>query len=298
MECAIKLRQLHIDPASPPSSGTYREEENNNKKRKVDGFHGLSALDNVKDCSLNTVPLLPRDKQFKVLLLDIEGCTTSISFVHDVLFPYAREHMASFASSLDPTTYQDYVLGLQEEVKSVGGGNVQNSNMQDLAFFLMDRDVKSTVLKDIQGRIWQNGYEKGQLKGHTYSDFFPMLQWLKDKSNVKVLIYSSGSIQAQKLLFAHSTAGDMLSYISGHFDIPSAGPKKDSASYVKIASTLEVSPAEIIFVSDMVAELEAAKEAGIGRTVLSIRPGNAPATADNFRQYPVVHSLLQLCGAE
>ena len=263
------------------------------------------------------MPLLPRDLSYKVLLLDIEGCTTSISFVHDVLFPYARQHVSAHVTSpkLDAATRQELWEGLRTDVIAAGGSDVAtaDSTIEDLVVYLMDRDVKSKVLKDLQGAVWSDGYHTGALKGHVYPDFLPLLQWLQNslavdpdsdngnggsRNQVQVYIYSSGSVQAQKLLFGHSVAGDLLPYLAGHFDIATAGPKKESASYTTIATALNVDPSEIVFVSDAVAELEAAIAAGIGATVLSIRPGNTPlSTQEIGNQYPAVHSLLQLCGA-
>jgi len=305
LDCAVKMTQMGMNPAKALDSPAYRVTDKvnaivaSNKKRKLgSGFNGVGAVDNSDDCLRNSVPLLPRDG-YKVLLLDIEGCTTSISFVHDTLFPYARQHLPAFAKSLDPNAHQELLAGLLQEVKSAGGSPDACTSIEDLAFYLMDRDVKSSVLKDIQGRIWREGYTSGQLKGHVYQDFVPLLQWLSSDENnkVKVYIYSSGSIQAQKLLFGFSEAGDLLSYFAGHFDIPTAGPKKESASYTKIAASLQMDPADIVFVSDAVAELEAAAAAGIGATVMSIRPGNAPLSAADAKKHPTVHSLLQLCGA-
>ena len=329
-ECAVQMHQMGLDPAARPKAGTYRSSSTNNnnnnmKKRKLtvsslpssNGFHGASAIPNRADCLRNPVPLLPRDLSYKVLLLDIEGCTTSISFVHDVLFPYARQHVSAHVTSpkLDAATRQELWEGLRTDVIAAGGSDVAtaDSTIEDLVVYLMDRDVKSKVLKDLQGAVWSDGYHTGALKGHVYPDFLPLLQWLQNtlavdpdsdngnggsRNQVQVYIYSSGSVQAQKLLFGHSVEGDLLPYLAGHFDIATAGPKKESASYTTIATALNVDPSEIVFVSDAVAELEAAIAAGIGATVLSIRPGNTPlSTQEIGNQYPAVHSLLQLCGA-
>ncbi len=158
----------------------------------------------------------------------------------------------------------------------------------------MKHDVKATGLKGLQGKIWKNGYATGQLKGHIYEDFQPMLEWCKSQE-VSVNIYSSGSIGAQKLLFGHSSNGDLCHYFNSHFDTTSGG-KKESASYKKIAEDLGVNVKDMCFVSDAEAELVAAREAGVGFVVMSVRPGNAPLT-DVGRGFPIIYSLLQLCGS-
>lgn len=163
-----------------------------------------------------------------------------------------------------------------------------------LVGYLMDRDIKSAALKGLQGRMWKTGYTSGEIQGHVYEDLKPMLEWMKD-SGVDVYIYSSGSIQAQKLLFGNSQQGDLLEYFKGHFDIPTAGNKKQAASYAKIAASIKVDPEDIVFVSDAEAELRAAREAGISRSIMSIRPGNAKLTSYG-KSLPAIFSLLQLCG--
>ena len=117
------------------------------------------------------------------------------------------------------------------------------------------------------------------------------------RNGVKVYIYSSGSVQAQKLLFSHSTEGDLTKYLDSHFDITSSGNKKTATSYTRIAAALGVDPSEIVFCSDDEKELKAAKAAGIRHAIMTIRPGNAPLTSDGKKEFPQIFSLLQLCGA-
>lgn len=277
------MHQMGVNCSTIPS---------NSKKRKLEnGFHGKAAVNNANDCSYLNIPLLPRDTNLSILLLDIEGCTTSISFVKDVLFPYCRE---IFQKNAVMITDEEHA-GLAKEVQEHGGGDATNKEATELALYLMDRDVKSATLKSLQGRLWKDGYESGQLQGHVYADFVPAVDWM-NQNNIKVCIYSSGSVQAQKLLFGHSTAGDLCPKLHAHFDIPTAGSKKESASYKSIAKQLNVNPSKICFVSDVPAELDAARAAGLGGAVLSIRPGNV--LVPNKEDYPVIHSLLQLCGAD
>ena len=185
---------------------------------------------------------------------------------------------------------------LAAEVEAAGGTVTDEMRQQAdaLVYYLMDRDVKAATLKDLQGQMWKAGYEAGEIKGHIYSDFKPMLEWMSS-NGVDVYIYSSGSIKAQKLLFKYSEEGDLLSYLKGHFDIPSAGNKKEATSYVNIAKSLGVDPSQIIFVSDAELELVAAREAGIAQAIMSIRPGNAKLS-ESGKAFPSVYSLLQLCG--
>jgi enolase-phosphatase E1 len=154
--------------------------------------------------------------------------------------------------------------------------------------------LNSQGLKSLQGKIWKSGYTSGELKGHVYEDFKPMLDWCKDM-DVSVNIYSSGSIGAQKLLFGYSTEGDLCEYFQNHFDTTSGG-KKESQSYKNISNSAGMDVKDICFVSDSEAELNAAREAGIGHVVMSVRPGNAPMT-NRSKDFPVVFSLLQLCGS-
>lgn len=294
-DTALRMHQLGLSAAAKPTTGTYREEEEPSSKRlKTTGFHGLAAVDNAADLQSNAVPLLPRDS--KILLLDIEGCTTSISFVKDVLFPYVRTHLEAYleAHVTDPATYSQLCADLSLEVEAAGGSTVDRDNAIALVTYLMDRDVKSATLKSLQGDLWKAGYHSGELQGHVYNDFVPLCQWMKDHE-VPIYIYSSGSVAAQKLLFGHSTAGDLLPFLAGHFDITTSGNKKETSSYQAIAQSLNVDPAEIVFVSDAEAELEAANKAGV-QAIMSIRPGNAPLTAAGKKKWPAVHSLLQLCG--
>lgn len=154
-------------------------------------------------------------------------------------------------------------------------------------------DVKATALKSLQGDMWKAGYASGELKGHVYEDVPAALAWF-DEQGVAVNIYSSGSIAAQKLLFSKSTAGDLTPRLNDHFDTTSGG-KKEAASYVAIAKALGVEPKDVCFVSDAEAELVAAREAGVGHVVMSVRPGNAVMTDVGY-EFPRVFSLLQLCG--
>ena len=284
--------------------------EQPSKKRKVDdasnGFNAATVIDNEADLTKNNVPILPRD--CKHLLLDIEGCTTAISFVHDVLFPFAKNNVAQYLKDVDEDGCAAIADALADDVtklddshpsrKELDGKNLKGMSTEEKivarVHALMSHDVKATGLKGLQGKIWKAGYASGELKGHIYDDFKPMLDWCKDQG-VAVSIYSSGSIGAQKLLFGHSTAGDLCSYFTSHFDTTSGG-KKEAQSYKIIAKDMDLDTKDICFVSDAEAELVAAKEAGIGYPVMSVRVGNKPLT-DVGRGFPIIYSLLQICGS-
>ena len=147
----------------------------------------------------------------------------------------------------------------------------------------MDGDVKATGLKELQGLIWQEGYAAGRLKSHVYPDVPPALRrWAERGLDLRV--YSSGSVGAQKVFFAHTEAGDLLGLFRGHYDT-TTGPKREAESYRRIAADMKMPPSAVLFLSDVPRELDAAREAGM-RTALVVRPGNVPAAAGHGR--PVV----------
>lgn len=217
----------------------------------------------------------------KAILLDIEGTTTPISFVHETLFPYAKARIAGFVqNNLGELKFEiDQLVEEREkdtDYKSELRPDSANS-VSDYLKYLIDQDRKSTPLKSIQGMIWQSGYEAGEIVSPAFDDVPPALKKWKaaDKS---IAIYSSGSILAQQLLFRYTDHGDLTPFISNYFDT-NTGTKRDQQSYTAITGELNVQPAEVHFISDVVAELDAARAAGL-QTSLSIRPGNAPLEDD------------------
>lgn len=259
------------------------------------GWNAAGTVDNQEDLLSNKIPLLPRD--YKYLLLDIEGCTTAISFVKDVLFPYVIEHVEAYiAKNLTADEQDTLSKALAADLNPEQTKEVDSSSPAAMVKYMVQNDLKVASLKSLQGTMWKDGYKNGTLKGHVYKDFVPMLEWMKDET-VKVYIYSSGSVQAQKLLFGNSTKGDLTHHFAGHFDITTSGNKKQVSSYTNIANNLGVPPSAIVFCSDAVAELEAANKAGIGKCVMTIRSGNAPLSKEASEAHPQVFSLLQLCGS-
>jgi enolase-phosphatase E1 len=209
------------------------------------------------------------------ILLDVEGTTSSISFVYDVLFAFARKHVADFLvqNRLDPVV-QAAAMALAAEAGAADAtlANPEGTTRLALAAIdLMNRDVKSTPLKTLQGLIWRSGFESGELVSHVFDDVPETLaQWAD--SGIDVRIYSSGSIDAQKLFFSHTGAGNLTPHLRGHYDT-TTGPKREAASYRAIAADMGMAPREILFVSDVGDELDAARQAGMA-TALAIRPGN------------------------
>lgn len=193
----------------------------------------------------------------KAIITDIEGTTSSISFVKDVLFPYARTNMAEFVRNEESNLEVQKLL--QEVCKEVGRNLSQDEIIAQLVVW-MDTDQKITPLKSLQGLIWAYGYYAGKLKGHIYPDVIPQLQhW--QAQGLQLYVYSSGSIFAQKLLFGHTEAGDITHLFAGYFDTH-IGNKKESASYTNIAASIGLPAAELLFLSDITEELDAAKIAG------------------------------------
>ena len=209
------------------------------------------------------------------ILLDVEGTTSSISFVYDVLFTFARQHVGDFLSHhrLDPAV-QAAAEALAAEAGAADATLADPAGTTRLALAaidLMNRDVKSTPLKSLQGMIWRRGFDSGELVSHVFDDVPETLaQWAD--SGLDVRIYSSGSIDAQKLFFSHTSAGDLTPHLRGHYDT-TTGPKREAASYRAIAADMGMEPREILFISDVGEELDAARQAGMA-TALAIRPGN------------------------
>jgi enolase-phosphatase E1 len=231
------------------------------------------------------------------VLLDIEGTTTPIDFVHKTLFGYARAGAREFLQRhwSDPEVRAD-VARLQAEHAAESAPPIPPPWSDDAAgvvpyvHWLMDRDRKSTGLKSLQGKIWEEGYRSGELKGEVYPDVPPALERWRDEG-IDIAIFSSGSVQAQRSLFRSSVAGDLTRFILAYFDT-TTGPKTAPMSYARIAAALERSPSQVLFLSDICAELDAALTAGM-RTALCVRtPGSTPSTGT----HPVIHALDQLPG--
>jgi enolase-phosphatase E1 len=224
----------------------------------------------------------------RAILLDIEGTTTPIAFVYDVLFPYARAHVRDF---LRDHPDADAIAMLKREWAAEPAASVAPppGDLATYVEWLMDRDRKSPGLKALQGLVWQRGYGDGTLKGEVFPDVPPALERWR-KGGVKTAIYSSGSMLAQRLLFGTTAFGDLTPLLSGFFDT-SSGVKTSSESYRRIAAALECTAEEMLFVSDITAELDAARGAGCD-ALLCIRPANVPVHIQPLE--PVVHSFDEI----
>ena len=231
----------------------------------------------------------------RALLLDIEGTTTPVDFVTRVLFSYAREHVRDFLIRRAREVRDDVALLLSEHEadRRAGqspppwrGGSPAEALDSAVAYvhWLMDRDRKSTALKALQGRIWEEGYQAGHLRGQVYPDVPRAFARWRAQGR-EVAIFSSGSVLAQKLLFSRSEAGDLTPFIRAYFDT-TTGAKSDAKSYRHIADALGQSPEAVLFLSDVAAELDAARAAGM-TTGLCVREGAEPASTD----HPVVRSF-------
>lgn len=226
----------------------------------------------------------------RVVLTDIEGTTSSISFVHDVLFPYAAEHLPDFVRA----HYQDSPA-VSEQLDSVAANaGVERQDIDALIETLQTwirEDRKETPLKALQGMVWEQGYHQGELKGHIYPDAADYLQRWHDRG-LRLFVYSSGSVKAQQLIFGFTTAGDFTPYFSGYFDTRIGG-KKEPDSYRNILNELGVEASTVLFLSDVGAELEAAEAAGM-KTAWLVRDGELPETSRFVaRDFGEVDTLLR-----
>lgn len=203
----------------------------------------------------------------RCILTDIEGTTSSISFVHDVLFPYSRERMTDFVTQNQDTPN---VAKQIEAVATEAGKSLTTEQVVEQLHQWIDNDVKATPLKALQGMIWEEGYRNGDYQSHVYVDALRQL-WHWKQSGRLIYVYSSGSVQAQKLFFGHTQFGNMTDHFRGYFDTQT-GPKKESDSYKTIAKSIGLPPKDILFLSDIKEELDAAQSVGM-RTIWVVRDG-------------------------
>jgi len=223
------------------------------------------------------------------IVLDIEGTTTSIAFVYEVLFPFARRHLRGFLREHRTSpALADLIVQLELEWADdvargeapppwnpgSGTGGLPDADVSLVAAYvewLMDRDRKSPALKRLQGLIWERGYQSGELTSDLFADVRPALERWR-AAQIPVAIYSSGSALAQRLLFGHTRDGDLTSHFSAFFDT-GVGPKTSPESYRRIAAVLGVPPERLLFMSDAAKEIDAARAAGC-QTAMVVRPGN------------------------
>ncbi len=216
------------------------------------------------------------------ILTDIEGTTTAIAFVKDTLFPFAEAALDGF---LDAHRDDPQVAAILADIPGPDARATLRA--------WMAADAKATPLKSLQGLIWRAGYEDGRLKGHLWPDVADCLRaW--QAAGVTLAVYSSGSVPAQKLLFGHSVAGDLNGLFAGFFDT-TIGGKREAASYAAIAAALHASPADILFLSDVAEELDAAAAAGL-RTCQLVRAADGTPPCPRHAQAPDFPAVAALHG--
>jgi enolase-phosphatase E1 len=226
----------------------------------------------------------------KYILTDIEGTTTSISFVADVLFPYFLEHIDEVKASIDEPAVRAQIEATKRTVAEEENKAIDDTEAIQYLEHWCRTDRKHPALKALQGMVWEKGYKNGQLKGHIYPEVAAMLEAWKEKG-IKLGIYSSGSVPAQKLLFGYSEAGNLTPYFSDYFDTV-VGHKRELQSYKNITLALGLPATEILFLSDIEQELDAAREAGM-QTIKLIRPGtDTNSTHKKATDFDEVNSLL------
>ena len=209
------------------------------------------------------------------IVMDVEGTTSAARFVYDVLFPYARERMAPWIDEHpdDPTT----AAAVAEVAQGLGVSPADTSAVVAQLTAWLDADVKAPPLKALQGMVWAQGYASGELTAHFFADVEPALRaW--QAQGILLAVYSSGSVAAQRSLFAHTAHGDLTGLIGANFDLASGGAKREPDSYRRIAAHLGLEPGEVLFLSDIEDELAAARAAG-WQAVGVLRRGEQQATA-------------------
>ena len=241
----------------------------------------------------------PGTRPITGVVLDIEGTTTPVSFVYDVLFPYARQQLRGLLRDrAEDDVVRDAIDRLRAEWRddhardqTVPAWGDDSDSIARYLEWLMDSDRKSPALKTIQGLIWEKGYAEGFLRGELYDDVPRAIERWRSEGTV-VAIYSSGSVLAQQLLFGHSTAGDVTPLIAHYFDT-SVGPKRAPESYERIASAMQLHASEILFISDIEAELAAAQASGFN-VILCDRKRTGSASS----RFPVIESFDELATAQ
>ncbi len=211
----------------------------------------------------------------KAVLVDIEGTVSPISFVKEILFPYSKEKIEGYIKeNIEKTEIQK----IKKEIENIEGRELSVDEVVNILIKWIDEDRKITPLKEIQGYIWEKGFKSGSLKAPIYEDAYRKLKEWKNK-NIKIFIYSSGSVKAQKLFFSYTQYGNITDLFSGYFDTK-IGNKKESKSYIKIAERIGLKPEEILFISDNPDEIKAA--AGAGLKVVKVSRKEDNPYIDNF----------------
>jgi enolase-phosphatase E1 len=225
----------------------------------------------------------------RIVLTDIEGTTSAISFVKELLFPYAARTLPAFLreNAGEPAVAAELAAVRREE--KLADGDLEGAIAALLRW--IDEDKKATPLKTLQGMVWKQGFESGAFRSHLYVDAHEALvRWHAE--GIALYVYSSGSVEAQKLLFKHTEYGDLTPLLRGYFDTVT-GPKREVSSYERIAEALHVKPAEVLFLSDVPEELDAASQAGMAVRQL-VRQEDYPGASVSDARHPAVASFAEL----
>ena len=219
----------------------------------------------------------------KYVLTDIEGTTTSVKFVYDQLFPYFRSHIGDLTSMIQlPDVQEAFRLTVKLSLDLEDRKLNSVDEIINTLYRWSEEDRKITPLKSVQGILWEDGYKKGELKGHVYADVLPALEQWKSQG-IQMGVFSSGSIAAQKLIFGFSELGDLTPFFSHYFDTTTGG-KKEAETYPKIANAIGFQASKIIFLSDITDELVAADAAGL-QTVQLVRPGTEASWKNTVKDF-------------
>lgn len=244
----------------------------------------------------------------KAVLVDIEGTTTPISFVHDKLFGFVRDNLKEYLSSrweneevvADVTALRDQSNKDKEDgvegVVEISKDDDKEKCVQsvvDNVIWQMDSDRKATPLKQLQGHMWREAYKTGKVQGEVFDDVVDALKTLTESGKL-AYVYSSGSVEAQKLLFGYSDKGDLQKYFTGFFDT-TTGAKTDKTSYATIAAEIGVEANEVLFLTDLAREAVASSDAGL-KACIVIRDGNTPLSEEEQGQFPAIDSFAELFG--
>jgi enolase-phosphatase E1 len=224
--------------------------------------------------------------EIRAIVTDIEGTTSSIDFVRDVLFPFARKRLPAFVETHGDRP--DVQHWLHEAAREAGMIEAERQEVVELLLQWIAQDRKSTGLKALQGMIWKEGYESGAYRAHVYPEVAARLRaWRAD--GLRLYVYSSGSVPAQQLFFRYSEAGDLTPLFAGYFDTET-GPKREAQSYRRIAEAVGEEPRHLLFLSDIVEELDAARAAGFQTAWLVREPQPLPEAASHrvYRDFDAI----------
>ena len=224
------------------------------------------------------------------ILTDIEGTTSSISFVKETLFPYAAEQLPSFVREHEAEEAVSLQLNAVASATGIAGNDLEGQILQLLEW--IDSDTKATPLKALQGMIWKAGYECGDYRAHFYPDAVKQMTLWRERG-IPIYVYSSGSIQAQRLFFKYSSFGDLRPLISGWFDT-TTGAKQEARSYQKIQQEVSIPAPDMLFLSDIEAELDAAKKSGLSTVLVARAQDSTPSDSNAQTHHQVVDSFDQI----